>query len=246
MKSLFKNIAYAVLGEGGVNALMTSYWRRRNQNPENYEREIRLLPRWVKAGDLVVDVGANMGQYSTALSRLVGPTGLVVAFEASPSTAALTRRILAGTGVELHACALSDHAGTVELELFADAAGNLIRGHTRVKGDDTGRTPARRETAQVRTLDEVIKDRKSAVRFMKIDVEGHELSVLAGARQVLSQDRPMLLIEANGEANFLRLEELLKPLGYACWINLPDGQIKAATGYDPKVCNYLYSVTPLA
>jgi 23S rRNA U2552 (ribose-2'-O)-methylase RlmE/FtsJ len=103
MIPIVKWIVRRILGEVLNRRLTVQYWRLRNRVHYSYDRELDNLHKWVSSGDLVVDVGANMGQYSSALKSLVGPTGRVVAFEASPSTAVLTGAILKNLGVEFHA-----------------------------------------------------------------------------------------------------------------------------------------------
>jgi FkbM family methyltransferase len=240
MRSSYKKLIRQVFGEKTAEWLTVLYWRQRNRQRAEYERELRILGRWVRPGDLVVDVGANMGQYSSELSRLVRPGGNVVAFEASPSTARLTARTLAGTGVKLHVCALSDRNGTASLELFADNDGNLIRGHTRLTGAGTPRLAAQSETTETCRLDDVLKDRAQPVRFMKIDVEGHELEVLAGAAQVLGKDRPVLLIEANNAEHFHQLDQTLSALGYAAWRCADETRLEPVKGYVNDCYNYLF------
>ncbi len=240
MRSRYKKVIRQLLGVQVTNWLTVAYWRRRNRQRADYERELVILDRWVRSGDLVVDVGANMGQYSTELSRLVRPRGRVVSFEASPSTAQLTSRILEGTGVELNVCALSDRNGSAELELFADGDGNLIRGHTRLSGSGSPRSASQTETTETRRLDDVLRDRVQPVRFIKIDVEGHELSVLGGAQQVLEKDQPVLLIEANNAEHFRQLDEWLRSKGYTAWYCNDDGELKKAQGYVTDCYNYLF------
>lgn len=240
MRSRYKKFIRQLLGVKVTNWLTVAYWRRRNRKRAAYERELVILDRWVRPGDLVVDVGANMGQYSTELSRLVRPGGRVVAFEASPSTAQLTTRILEGTGVELNVCALSDRNGSANLELFADEDGNLIRGHTRLSGSGSPRSASQTETTETRRLDDVLRNRVKPVRFIKIDVEGHELSVLSGAQMLLEKDRPVLLIEANSSEHFRLLDEWLIAKGYTAWQCNDSAQLNKVKGYESDCNNYLF------
>jgi FkbM family methyltransferase len=170
----------------------------------------------------------------------VGPTGRVVAFEASPSTAVLTGAILKNLGVEFHACALGATKGIATLELFVDSKGNPIRGHTRIAGAGDGREFGMTESTEVLRLDKVVRERQSPVRFIKIDVEGHELAVLAGAEKVILSDHPVLLIEANSAKHLDDLLGLLIPLGYSSWFCSDTGEITATSRFLPCHNNYIF------
>ena len=91
-------------------------------------REIDLLCSFVKPGDCVLDVGANIGLYSLALSRAVGPSGRVIAVEPDPDNLALLRRNLQANGctnVTVVEEALGDEAKEVLLFEVADNRGAL-------------------------------------------------------------------------------------------------------------------------
>lgn len=181
-----------------------------------------------------------MGQYSSALKRLVGLKGRVVAFEASPSTAALTRAIIENLGVELYACALGACKRSAILELFVDSAGNPIRGHTRLTSAGDSHALGMTESTEVVLLDEILCDRQSKVRFIKIDVEGHELAVLKGAEKVILSDCPVLLIEANSSKHLDNLMGFIIPLGYSSWVCTDTGDITPTSRFLQDHNNYIF------
>lgn len=143
-----------------------------------YERkEPDLLRTLIGRCDTVIDIGANIGWYSTLLSELVGPTGRVFAFE--PSDVAL--RMLKATAKQYQ-----------QLTVLADALGAedcMAELHIPVEiGNASLRPPSEgclRQMSRVRTLDSFLAEEKlPAVSFVKCDVEGAELDVLRGAKRV--------------------------------------------------------------
>lgn len=134
-----------------------------------------LVARRLGAGDVFVDVGANMGYFSVLASRLVGEAGRVVAFEASPATYALLAEDLAMNGaanVRAVNVAVSDRPGT--LALYAGPEDN--RGATSVHAERGGRFEASVRAAPL--LDLLEPGERARVRLIKIDVEGAELPIL--------------------------------------------------------------------
>lgn len=135
----------------------------------------RLLTRRLAPGDVFVDVGANMGYFSVLASRLVGASGRVVAFEASPAIHRLLAEDLALNGarnVRALNVAVSDRPGT--LALYAGPADN--RGATSLHAERGGRYEADVRAAPLLELLE--PEERAGLRLLKIDVEGAELPIL--------------------------------------------------------------------
>ena len=157
--------------------------------PKSAERELLYLDRVIPAGAITVDVGANCGLYTRRLARL---SEHVHAFEPSQRMADLLRRTSAGN-VSVHEIALSDHNG--DAELFIPQGDNgLVYGRASLEpqreAPDQRLVSAHVPTAR---LDAVVEQ---DVAFVKIDVEGHELSVLNGAVELLDRCQPVFLVEA--------------------------------------------------
>ena len=146
---------------------------------ERFVAERRLVRSLLRPGMHAVDVGANIGYYLLLLAQAVGAGGTVSCFEPDPDNLAeLERnaRLNGLAGVRIHPAAVGAEDTTVELRggiNSAVAAGGEIR------------VPLVR-------LDSAVT---RPVGFLKIDVEGYEGHVLAGARQILTRDRPNLLLE---------------------------------------------------
>jgi FkbM family methyltransferase len=200
---------------GAVNRIR---FRRRWDEPVNFRgvqlvvgRDLSLYPflrsggfeerelDWIlarTAGDAVVwDVGANIGVYTVLLAKAAAD-GHVVAFEPTPDTlvrlhANLARNNIGNVTVE--PVALSDTTGTATMRILADAAGGNSL-------DDTGTSPG--PQVPVTTADAFHATGGIAPHVVKVDIEGHEPQFVAGARRILAQARPTLLLEVNG-ATFL-------------------------------------------
>jgi len=148
------------------------------------------LFRLTEPGDVVVDVGANVGHMTSALSRAAGPRGRAIAFEPHPDVHVVLHRNVARwrangrmASVQLHASAASDEAGTVTLASDADFAANRGTSHIVQEGGEATDQGSRYHVTAVR-MDEAVAD---AVGVLKLDCEGHERAALAGATRLLER-----------------------------------------------------------
>jgi FkbM family methyltransferase len=157
----------------------------------------RWLATWLRPGDLYVDVGAHIGSIVSLAASAVGPTGRIVAFEPSPDTLAKLRQAVNESGwtnIEVRPEAIGAAAGTAEILAPLD--------HWAHQACRASLVPASGLGGGVRvptvSLDEAFGDGGRRIRLLKIDVEGHERSVLRGARQLLSGRRcDAVLLELN-------------------------------------------------
>ena len=147
-----------------------------------YVSEMRLLRDLVAPGATVVDVGANIGYYALLFAQLAGARGRVIAFEPEPDNLVELRLNVEANGLanaEVRPQAVGSAAGVV-----AFARG--INGGVQAAGAaDTVEVP-------MVALDEALQGRVDAI---KIDVEGYEGEVLAGARGIIERWRPHLFVE---------------------------------------------------
>ena len=148
-----------------------------------------LVARQVPRGSTVIDVGANIGLSTILLARM---TERVIAFEPSPPNVVFLRRNLERNGitnVEVHAEAVSDMPGTLRFHVAQFGAGSHVvaAGHVSSDTMPTVDVPAI-------TLDETDLP---PIAFVKIDAEGHDPDVLAGAGRLLARDRPLIYTEVN-------------------------------------------------
>lgn len=151
------------------------------------EPELRLVGHLLKGSGALVDVGANAGIYSAmAIQR----RRWVAAFEPVPEVATRLRGLIGARGV-VHQVALSDYCGTAVLHVpYADDAAITTR--SSLEPDVDADLSHRDIEVNVATLDSF---GLSDIAFLKIDVEGHELSVLKGATETIMKSRPNLLVE---------------------------------------------------
>jgi FkbM family methyltransferase len=155
-----------------------------------YERhEMDFYERTVRPGMTVLDVGAHVGLYSVIGARRVGPTGRVFSFEPVPATIEFLRQNVERSGagnVTIVPKAVGSTASRVRINWSPDRLG----------ASSAARSGERHIDVDVVSLDEFCSAENVAPDFVKIDVEGGELDVLAGMRQVLS-GRPVVLMEMN-------------------------------------------------
>lgn len=163
--------------------------------------EFNFLDRMLKPGMVFVDVGANDGYYTLFAVQRVGPKGRVVSVEPSSREREHLERNLARnsvSNVEIVPAALGAAAGHAELHL----AHGVHTGHNTLgqfAHDDV--VSARVERVPLETLDSVVaRLGLSRVDVVKIDVEGGEANVIAGARNVLRAMRPALMMEVSDGA----------------------------------------------
>lgn len=184
----------------GARFVKTGRWWLRQGEPEGQE-----LPRLVEPGTVAIDVGAHFGGVSYALCRLVGRQGRVISIEPVAEDAAYLRKAARQLRLPMDvlACALSSKAGTAEF--FVPVQDGSALTALSSLGDGSGAKGERRQV-ELKRLDDVTAPLAQRVSFVKIDVEGHELDVLAGAKATLAKHRPNLLIEIEQRHN-------TKPIG---------------------------------
>lgn len=180
--------------------------------------ERRWIRETLRAGDVALDLGANVGLLTVTMAAAVGGSGRVVSFEPMPAAAEMLRISVRENGFEdrvrIEPAAVGDHGGTVNL---LDAPnGNLSASH--LVGEEDARPTVE---ALMVTLDG--QDLPRPVRLIKADIEGAEPLAFAGGEHLLRADRPLILCEINP----VRLPEVagisarefigrMEERGYAC------------------------------
>ena len=165
--------------------------------------------------DVFWDVGANIGLYSwLVLSR--SADAKAVLFEPDPENLTMIRATKARSDIdraEIVAAAAADKEGSLEfiLDQVSGFTGGLDMGQETYVGAHYG-IDQRRIQVPALPLDACLVDRP-APDFVKIDVEGAEHLVFAGARRLFSEVRPVVIFECAPE-NFLALTGQLSELGY--------------------------------
>jgi FkbM family methyltransferase len=182
----------------------------------------------VRPGDTVFDVGANAGEYVFELSRLVGPTGKVFAFEPvaynfSMLMATINKARL--RNVTPFKLALSDRTGSRSMVIPDSSTGHHLLAKFAVEWES-----GRQETVQAETLDNLVKTgRVTSPTFVKCDVEGSAGEVIRGAAALIRDHKPAWLIEIWYQHEF----ELMSDLGYRAFAC--SSRLAAATHFDSAV-----------
>jgi FkbM family methyltransferase len=174
--------------------------------------EIEALCTYAHRDSAAIDVGANIGIYTVVLATAIGTGGRVLAFEPAPENVGRLRRNLQINGIsnaDLFPVAVGARSGCVELYLSDDPAAHstsVVAAERRV---------GRSMPVAASSLDVVWNEaRRPGVSVVKIDVEGTELGVLEGARELLAACRPTLLIEIKSAVRLANVKGLLAPYGY--------------------------------
>jgi FkbM family methyltransferase len=174
----------------------------------------------LREGDVLYDIGANFGFFSVLSSRIVGPEGVVYAFEPVPANASTVERnarLNRLGNIEVLRVAVSHHTGKSELYL-AHYAGGAALISAGVPPDLAGTIVV--DTSSIDDLVELRRIRPPNV--VKIDVEGAEKEVLQGMLRVLKECGPKIILEVDDavEARCVgKLEscrKFLEDLHYRC------------------------------
>ena len=183
------------------------------------EQEIELLKQFIKLGDTVVDVGANIGSHTLAFCQIVGETGKVYAFEPQR----LIYQTLVGnialnsiTHAYCYCQAVGKEIGLVNIPVVDMNAPYNFGGVSLVGSSVIKKTVTPEyEVVPLVTLDSL---NLPACHLIKADVEGMEIDVILGAKETIKQHQPVLFLECHDDEHRQPLIELCAELGYATTI----------------------------
>jgi FkbM family methyltransferase len=174
---------------------------------------IRFLQAHLRPGQCAFDVGANLGDYTRVMMKLVGPAGTVCAFEPNAEIADRLAARLDAPHVQIHRCALSD-AVEVRRPFFLDAREGMQGFASSLERLDGTANATRLIEVETMTIDRFCAERGLTPDLVKIDVEGHELEVLRGAVETIQSRRPVIVFEfweTWWERSVSRIFDLLRP-----------------------------------
>lgn len=192
-----------------------------------YESEIiNVAEHFIEDGDVAIDVGACIGFHTCLLAKLVGEQGIVYAFEPQQkSFDFLTHHVFEANELNNVAClrAIIWNRYEPEMTLWSPPEIGYSSIHRYLNSYDA-------ETVQAHALDDIIA-KENHPRFIKIDVEGCELAVLQGARDMLVRGVDCVVVEFNyhllqmcSKTDF-EIREFMASLGYDMFIiNIADGE----------------------
>jgi FkbM family methyltransferase len=188
---------------------------------DNYEPvETAFIKANTPAGGVALDIGANIGWHTLGMARAVGSEGKVVSFEPrQPTHRYLTRTVFQNrldNRITLHPCGLWDRDDRLHLgwsENTINPGGSFVTSH---------RDGMVTQAIELKRLDDLVQGK---VDFIKIDVEGAEGRVMAGAAKLLGTNKPLILAELNpsqlikvsgmNAADFITQ---MAAFGYECWL----------------------------
>jgi FkbM family methyltransferase len=178
-------------GRPAMETAAEMLWRRRRTG----DLAMVAADHFATSGATVIDVGASWGLFTYHLARRVGKSGQVYSFDPHPANAVMLAKLArARSNVHFSPVAVSDQAGRAELQVprqqnrLVTAQSSLSHGF-----DGQGVDVEKIEVPTVRLDDEIPP--AARVDFVKIDVEGHEMSVLSGGAEMIRRGRPSILIE---------------------------------------------------
>jgi protein O-GlcNAc transferase len=180
-----------------------------------FEAEINLLPHLLQGGVNALDIGANHGVYALEMARVSG-TGQVHAFEPTSAPRECLLRSVQANGlaerVTVVPAGLADVAGSTVFTISDNSELNARQANVQVQPQQ------RQETVQLQTLDGYLAAHASGVHFgfVKLDAEGDELRVLAGAKQFFAEQSPVVMFEyKHGATPNVPLIAAFEELGYS-------------------------------
>ena len=162
-----------------------------------YEPEVtRLIKEVLNPGDVIVDIGANVGVHTLVMAKEVGNKGKVYAFEPHPE---ISKRLLSNinlnkfNNVKVSNNALSNNTG--ELDFFVHNPKRLHKGQSTFYKEHLD-GEARKIKVEVDTLDNFAeKNKLKKINLIKIDTEGNDFKVLQGTEEVIKNFSPNLIFE---------------------------------------------------
>jgi FkbM family methyltransferase len=168
-------------------------------------KNVDAIQKTVQPDDVAYDVGAHVGYFSVLMGDIVGSSGKVIAFEPRGLNLAYLQKHVSVNNcqnIEIVSKALGDHSGHAKLETRTGSGTGYV--------SETGN-----EEIEITSIDELVgSGALPAPTFLKIDVEGGEMAVLRGARNVIEKQRPRMILATHGDAIDAECRALLSEWNY--------------------------------
>ena len=195
-----------------------------------------ILSKILRPGDVVLEIGANIGYYMLLESQIIGSQGKIYCLEPVPQNVALLRK-----NIQIN--------NLTNVEVYQLAAGGVNKTETIFIPSHRNRSSLlptqdleckNKLTIQVTTMDEFLQD-KEKPNFIRMDVEGYELEVLKGMEKLLKSSHPLkIAIEVHPilKSDTEKLFRLMKKNGFriSCVTREPEPEILAA----PQLCQNIF------
>lgn len=189
-----------------------------------HEPEVQaVLTRFLQPGVVAYDVGSYLGFFALAMARAAGAAGRVIAFEPDPENAMRLRENVARNQMEKYIQVVEAAAWHKSADQIPYRRGSQARSQGGVAADGIHPVLAAGEQILVRgiSLDAFIAGGNPAPQLIKIDVEGGEAAVLAGAQGLVDRSRPVIVCEVHHIAAARWLEKWLPEHGYRLEWTIP-------------------------
>jgi len=180
--------------------------------------ELQILQMLLSEGDRVIEAGANVGSHTVGLAKKVGPSGKVYAYEPQRACYTMLQGQIALNNLS-QVAAFNLGCGAKEEVFWYTPQNFAAQGNFGGVALSTVRH-ADMEPARVMRLD-ALHPHEEPIRLIKIDVEGMEADVIAGARTLIATQRPILYVENDRAEKSRALLELIFSLGYRAWWHTP-------------------------
>lgn len=207
IRRFVKPLFYKLLGRRGYKFVQARAKIRDIEHRLVEEKEMVLLPEFIKDGDHVIDLGANYAYYVERMSRLVGSKGRVFGFEPIPFTyevCALVVKKLGLKNVDIFPFASGNANETLEfrvpkLDFGGISAGqsHLSMRNNEMEGKENYYSFKDEELVkcQAVTVDDYLLSKLKSLSFVKIDIEGAEYFALQGMKNTIEKFKPVILVE---------------------------------------------------
>jgi len=191
------------------------------------EPDLAIVGHLVSPGDCVVDIGANIGIYTVYLSRAVTTSGRVFSFEPVPTTFDFLVNNIRGLGLEnvvARQVAITDQRCMIQMVIPRDDQGLQNFYQAAVISERAEKNGSAVVDVDGLPLDLALPGSDIGnVKFIKCDIEGHELRCLEGAINVVARSRPAWLMEVSEDpgksgSNAGKVFALMRENGYEVWV----------------------------
>jgi FkbM family methyltransferase len=231
------------------NPVMRKTFQAYALNRIHEEATTNLFKKVVKEGDVVIDLGANIGYFTLLAAKLVGPTGKVFAFEPEPKNFSYLKKNVElnnYTNVIIEQKAVSNYNGRTKLFICPyDSGHHTINRPNGIEAYRLGR-PGNITSIDIEvvTLDDYLRNKTDRVDVIKIDVEGAEALVFEGMKETLLKNQNIkifleffpLLIEKMGSSPEDFAKYLLK--NFSVYVIGHDYSMKEFNSEIMKIENY--------
>ena len=179
----------------------------------------QIIPKFCRPGNVVMDIGANAGEWTLQMAKMVGNTGRVFSIDPLPSMNQAIKKTVAINNlsqVSISQYAISNKIGSSKLTIPFNKEDQAKSGWSQLVSDEQFNSPeelaleiyphvkevVKTKTIEVKTvtLDYFVSEKNiTKLDFIKIDVERHERLAIEGGRQTLKNFKPSLILETGSE-----------------------------------------------